>query len=87
MLFFGTVLPFICVDSKAKVREAFQGMSVLHGAVLSRNSEGVLNEPVLAVQWRHKSVAWMKASHLDLVTSRNRNSPPLLHLTFASGVH
>lgn len=87
MLFFGTVLRFICVDSKAKVKGAFQGMSTLRDAVLSRNSEGVLNEPALAVQWRDKSVIWMKASSLDLATSRNGDSPPLLPLSFASDVH
>lgn len=34
MLFFGTALPFSCVDSKAKVKGAFQGMSILRDAVL-----------------------------------------------------
>lgn len=68
MLFFGTALPFSCVDSKAKVKGAFQGMSILRDAVLPCNSEGVLNEPGLAVPWRDKGVIWMKASHLDLGT-------------------
>lgn len=56
MLFFGTALPFRCVDSKAKVKGAIQGMSTLHDTVLSCNSEGVLNEPGLAVPWRDKGV-------------------------------
>lgn len=50
MLFFRTALPFICVDSKAEVKGAFRGMSTLHDAVLQRNSEEKLNEPVLAMQ-------------------------------------
>lgn len=66
MLFFGTALPFSCVDLKAKVKGAFQGMSTLRDTVLSCNSGGVLNEPELAVPWRDKGVIWMKASHLDL---------------------
>jgi len=61
-------------------------MSTLWDAVLSRNSEGVLNKPVLAAQWRDKSVIWMKATQLDLVTSRNGDSPPFLPLSFASDV-
>lgn len=46
MLFFGTALPFSCVDSKAKVKGAFQGMFTPCDAVLPCDSEGVLNEPV-----------------------------------------
>lgn len=86
VLFIGTALPFICVDSKAKVKGAFQGMSTLRDAVLSTNSEGALNAPMLAVQWRDGSLIWMKALHLDSVTSRNGDSPPLLPLSFASDV-
>lgn len=68
MLFFGTALPFSCVDSKGKVKGAFQAMSTLCDTVLSCGSKGVLNEPELAVPWRDKGVIWMKASHLDLGT-------------------
>lgn len=49
ILLFGTALPFSFVDSKAKVKGAFQGTSTLHDTVLACDSEGVLNEPELAV--------------------------------------
>lgn len=86
MLFSGTALPSTWVGSKATVKGAFQGMSALHSAALSRNSEGVVNEPALAAQWRDKSVIWMKASYLDLVTLRNGDSPLLLSLSFAPDI-
>lgn len=60
MLFSETALPFTCIGSKAKLKGAFQGMSALHSAVLSRNSEGVVNEPALAAQWRDERVIWIK---------------------------
>lgn len=86
MLFSGTALPSTWVGSKATVKGAFHGMSALHSAALSRNSEGVVNEPALAAQWRDKSVIWMKASYLDLVTLRNGDSPLLLSLSFAPDI-
>lgn len=59
-------------------------MSTLCSVVSSRNFDGVLSEPVLAVQWREKSVIWVKAFHLDLVDSRIGESPPCLPLSFDS---